>query len=961
MKSKSLLNRKVQVALGTAILASLVVAAISYRSMVASTESDRWVRHTHEVLENLQNLLAEMQSIESSYRGFALTGKESYLESYRASTLRAEQSEATVRNLTADNPKQEILVPTLERLAAQKIQFGERVISLRRTTGLEAAADAVRSGTDERITGEFQGVVRRMHEEELRMLMLRDAASKRHLGQTKTVLILGTALSLLIAAAAGWSVQSGSIKRGLAEEALRDQQEKYRLLLDGVQDYAIFTLDPHGMVASWNAGAERIKGYKADEIIGQNFSRFYPQNDIDQGKPKAELQMAAATGRSEVEHWRVRKDGSRFWANVVITAARNSSGSLLGFSEISRDISERKETEAKYRGLLEAAPDAMVVVNQDGEIVLLNVQAEKQFGYRRDELVGQKVKNIIPEGFAERLLADGLRSVEDALAQQIGTGIELTGRRKDGSDFPIEIMLSPLESAEGILVTAAIRDITVRKAAEKYLAQMEGRYRGLLEAAPDAMVVVNRGGEIVLLNVQAEKQFGYRRDELVGQKVKNIIPEGFAERLIADGTRTAAEAVAQQIGTGIELRGRRKDGSEFPIEIMLSPLESAEGILVTAAIRDISVRKAAEDLLAQMEGRYRGLLEAAPDAMVVVNQGREIVLLNVQAENQFGYRRDELLGQKVKNIIPEGFAERLIADGTRTAAEALAQQIGTGIELNGRRKDGSDFPIEIMLSPLESPEGILVTAAIRDITERKKSEEHLVKTVGELKRSNDELQQFAYVASHDLQEPLRMVASYTQLLAKRYKGHLDSEADEFIAYAVDGSNRMQGLIQDLLAYSRAGTNGKALREVSSEKALKDALSNLRATIQESGALVTNDSLPAITSDDTQLVQVFQNLVGNAIKYRSAEVPHVHVSATKNGGKEWIFSVRDNGLGIDPQYFERIFVLFQRLHGREEFNGTGIGLTICKKIVERLGGRIWVESQPEQGSIFYFSLPERDGK
>jgi len=315
----------------------------------------------------------------------------------------------------------------------------------------------------------------------------------------------------------------------------------------------------------------------------------------------------------------------------------------------------------------------------------------------------------------------------------------------------------------------------------------------------------------------------------------------------------------------------------------------------------------------------------------------------------------------VKNIIPEGFAERLIADGTRTAAEAVAQQIGTGIELRGRRKYGSEFPIEIMLSPLESPEGILVTAAIRDITERKKSEQHLVETVGELKRSNDELQQFAYVASHDLQEPLRMVASYTQLLAKRYKGRLDSEADEFIAYAVDGSNRMQGLIQDLLAYSRSGTNGKALREVSSEKALEDALSNLRATIQESGAVVTHDSLPAITSDDTQLVQVFQNLVGNAIKYRSAEVPQVHVSATKNGGKEWIFSVRDNGLGIDPQYFERIFVLFQRLHGREEFKGTGIGLTICKKIVERLGGRIWVESKLKKGATFYFALPERDGK
>jgi PAS domain S-box-containing protein len=347
--------------------------------------------------------------------------------------------------------------------------------------------------------------------------------------------------------------------------------------------------------------------------------------------------------------------------------------------------------------------------------------------------------------------------------------------------------------------------------------------------------------------------------------------------------------------------------------------------------------------------------------MVVVNVAGEIVLLNVRAEKEFGYSRDELVGQKVKNIIPQGFAERIIADGTRSAAEALAQQIGTGIELLGRRKDGSEFPIEIMLSPLESAESVLVTSAIRDISVRKKSDEHLVKTVGELKRSNDELQQFAYVSSHDLQEPLRMVSSYTQLLAKRYKGRLDSDADEFIAFAVDGCDRMQGLIRDLLAYSRAGTNGKALREISSEKALKMALTNLRATVEQSGAVVTHESLPAIRIDETQLTQVFQNLVGNAIKYRRVESPQVHVSASKTGGNEWIFSVRDNGLGIDPQYFDRIFILFQRLHGREEFEGTGIGLAICKKILERLGGRIWVESQPEKGSTFCFALPEMEGK
>jgi len=616
------------------------------------------------------------------------------------------------------------------------------------------------------------------------------------------------------------------------------------------------------------------------------------------------------------------------------------------------------QMESKYHGLLEAAPDAMVVVNQGGDIVLLNLQAEKQFGYRRDELLGQKVTNIIPEGFAERLIADDLRSAEDALAQQIGTGIELIGRRKDGGEFPIELMLSPLESAEGILVTAAIRDISARKTDEKHLAQMESKYRGLLEAAPDAMVVVNQSGDIVLLNLQAEKQFGYRRDELLGQKVTNIIPVGFAERLIADDLRSAEDASAQQIETGIELIGRRKDGDEFPIEIMLSPLESAEGTLVTAAIRNISVRKAAEMHLAQMEGRYRGLLEAAPDAMVVVNQSGEIVLLNVQAEKQFGYRRDELLGQQVTNIIPVGFAERLIADDLRSTEDALAQQIGTGIELTGLRKDGDEFPIEIMLSPLESAEGTLVTAAIRDISVRKKAAVVLLQKVEELNRSNEELGQFAYLASHDLQEPLRMVASYTQLLSRRYKGKLDADADEFIAFAVDGASRMQRLIHDLLAYSRVGTKGKDLIETSSEDALQQALVNLRGAIEESGALVTHDPLPAVLADEMQLIQLFQNLIGNAIKYQSPGVPRVHIFAARVSGKKWNFSVKDNGLGIDPQYFERIFGMFQRLHKRDEFAGTGIGLAICKKIVERHGGRIWVESQPGEGSTFRFALAGR---
>ena len=775
-----------------------------------------------------------------------------------------------------------------------------------------------------------------------------------------------------------------------------------------------------------------------------------------------------------------------------------------GERKTSRAPSERSESDARYRGLLEAAPDAMVVVNQGGEIVLVNVQAEKQFGYGHDELVGQKVKNIIPEGFAERLIADATRSAAEALAQQIGMGVELSGRRKDGSEFPIEMMLSPLESAEGILV-AAIRDISVRKDAEERWAQMEERhhltevalhecderyrmlldgvhdyaifmmdaqgkvvswnagaerikgytakqiigqnfscffpaediergrpeevlrmtaasgrheeqgvrvrkdgsrflasltftalrdpagnlrgfsefshdlsesmasdakYRGLLEAAPDAMVVVNQRGEIVLLNVQAEKQFGYSRDELVGQKVKNIIPEGFAERLIADATRSTAEALAQQMGMGIELSGRRKDGSEFPIEIMLSPLESAEGILVTAAIRDISVRRAAEKHLVQMEGRYRGLLEAAPDAMVVVNQGGEIVLVNVQAEKQFGYSRDELVGQKVKNIIPEGFAERLIADATRSTAEALAQQIGMGIELSGRRKDGGEFPIEIMLSPLESAEGILVTAAIRNISARKKSEEdnaELERRVEErtkqlgvanqvLEQSNVELKQFAYVASHDLQSPLRSISGFVQLLQLEYEGKLDEQAQDWIRRTVHSIEQMQTLIRDLLSYSRVDARSRPFTQIPFVEIVNDALTLLDSSIHDSGAQVTWDTLPVIMGDRSQLVQLVQNLIGNGLNYRGDQPPRIHVSAERRGA-EWMFSVRDNGIGIDPKYHEQIFEIFKRLHDQKEYPGTGIGLAVCRRVVNRHGGKIWVESEPGHGSTFCFTISE----
>jgi PAS domain S-box-containing protein len=480
------------------------------------------------------------------------------------------------------------------------------------------------------------------------------------------------------------------------------------------------------------------------------------------------------------------------------------------------------------------------------------------------------------------------------------------------------------------------------------------RTKLILQCAGEGIFGLDRDRKITFINGAAEEMFLLNPGENIGADIRSIIkgigPEG--------GAFTGDSSLLAPLSDGIPRGGSnemfwRSDGISFLVDYHSAPIiEQGEltGLVVT--FNDVSARNRAEQSLRTSEKKFRVLAETANDAIVSSDCRGSIIYFNKTAERIFGYSAGEVLGVPLNFLMPEGCHEEKGIEQFMSTAEA--EGVGKPVELVGKRKDGSEFPIELSLANWKTGDDMYFTAIIRDITERKQIHNTLAEKAAALTQSNQELEQFAYVASHDLQEPLRMITGYTQLLAKRYQGRLDQDADEYISYAVDGAKRMQTLINDLLAYSRVGTRGKEFTRTECEAILETTLANLQVAIQESGAVVTHDALPALICDGGQIGQLLQNLIGNAIKYRNSRAPEIHIGCKPEDGR-WLFWVKDNGIGIDAQYAERIFAIFQRLHTREEYPGTGIGLAVCKKIVDRHGGRIWVDSALGEGSTFHFTL------
>lgn len=478
----------------------------------------------------------------------------------------------------------------------------------------------------------------------------------------------------------------------------------------------------------------------------------------------------------------------------------------------------------------------------------------------------------------------------------------------------------------------------------------------VMEFYGDAAISKTPEGIITRWSLGAEKMFGYSAAEIIGQPMMRLVPP---DRLEEEGQILARVARGEEGIKEFETVRTRKNGTAITVWVSIAAIKDAHGkiIGISKIARDITQRKKAEAALRLSESRYRRLFETALDGILVLDaETGQVVDANPFMRALLGYSPNELVGRRLWEIGPfksielikTVFAELQVNDSIRYESLSL------------EKKDGGRVDVEFTSNAYFAEERRFIQCNIRDITERKRLEKLAAERTDELARSNAELAQFGYVASHDLQEPLRAVASCVQLLKKRYSGQLDARADEFIAHSVAGIKRMDTLINDLLAYSRVGTQAQPLVEIDCTVALTNALANLAMAISESGAVVTHDPLPLVQADPTQLTQLFQNLLGNAIKFRTQSTPTIHVSAESRAG-EWILTVTDNGIGIESQYFDRVFQVFQRLHTLSEYQGTGIGLAICKKIAERHGGRIWVESRPGHGSMFSFTFPDRNNR
>ena len=746
------------------------------------------------------------------------------------------------------------------------------------------------------------------------------------------------------------------------QRSLLESEERYRSLAETSQDM-IFIFNRDASIHYVNIFAAHKLGTSPGKLVGRSIKEIVRGSIVTELESKI-YQVLRDKKQATIEQ-KIYLYNVPIWLHFSLVPLNNENGTIVAVLAVARDITERIEAEAALKEsqeklgqseqqlmrTLATAPIGITTCDLSGHFQMVNPALCQMLGYLAVDLRKISLSDLVhPRDRSEfQAWISRFQTNKTAIGEQ-----EQSLIRQDGREIIATIRVALIRDSKGNPqeMVATIEDITDRKRSQEQLLLLSKA----VESASDAIAITDANGRSTYHNPAFIELFGFSTAALAKVGGPQILYQD------AEIAHEVFDTIIQQGSWQGEVEMLNVQGLTRQIFLRTNSIKDTSGEIVAflGVYRDITDRKQAMDALAESEERFRTLADTAPVLIWLADANGRYTFFN-QTWLQFtGRSSEEELGLGwMSQIHPEDFQscvqQYLLAVETSVPFRLLYRL---------RRVDGEYRWLLNTGVPSKTPCGTVAgyIGSCIDISDRKQLEEQLKKRAKQLEQSNTELEQFAYVASHDLQEPLRTTASYTQLLAKRYQGKLDAKADKYINYVVDGVHRMQTLIEDLLKYSRVSTRGQEFQRVNCQEIFERAISNFKIAIRKADATVSLDptceSLPPVMGDETQLLQLFQNLISNAIKYRRTYVKPIVQVAAQRQDDGWLFSVQDNGIGIEEQHRDRIFLIFQRLHTREEYSGTGIGLAVCHKIVERHQGRIWVESQLGQGSTFYFTIPER---